>query len=107
VVHPTSGGSRRWDRTWKIYDHTGIIVQVTVETDESRDPEVDLKVGRNTVGRAVLPWIARRFQGLPALAADADAEERELFYNSLWQAALGQIVLEVQQSRSAIGYLGR
>jgi hypothetical protein len=80
---------------------------VTVEADESRDPEVDLKVGRNTVVQAIPPWIARRLQGLPALAVDADAQERELFYNALWQAAPGQIVLEVQQSRSALGYLGR
>ena len=107
VVHPTGGGSRRWDRTWKIYDHTGVIVQVTVEADESRDPAVDLKVGRNTVGEAVPPWIARRRQGLPPLAAGADAEERECFYAALWQAAPGQIILEVEQSRSAIGYLGR
>jgi hypothetical protein len=107
VVHPTGGGSRRWDRTWKIYDHTGVIVQVMVEADESRDPAVDLKVGRNTVGEAVPPWIARRRQGLPALAAGADAEERECFYAALWQAAPTQIILEVEQSRSAIGYLGR
>jgi hypothetical protein len=107
VVHPTSGGTRRWDRTWKIYDHTGVIVQVTVEAEESRDPEVDLKVGRNIVGRGVPPWIARRRQGLPALGADADAEERERFYAYLWQAAPAQIVVEVEQSRNAIGYLGR
>ena len=107
VVHPTGGGSRRWDRTWKIYDHTGVIVQVMVEADESRDPAVDLKVGRNTVGEAVPPWIARRRQGLPALAPGADAEERECFYAALWQAAPTQIILEVEQSRSAIGYLGR
>jgi hypothetical protein len=107
VVHPTSGGTRRWDRTWKIYDHTGVIVQVTVEADESRDPEVDLKVGRNIVGQGVPPWIARRRQGLPALGEDADAEERERFYAYLWQAAPAQIVVEVEQSRNAIGYLGR
>jgi hypothetical protein len=107
VVHPAGGGSRRWDRTWKIYDHTGVIVQVTVEADETRDPEVDVKVGTNTVGQGVPPWIARRRQGLLPLGAAADAEERVLFYASLWQAAPAQIVLEVAQSRSAIGYLGR
>jgi hypothetical protein len=107
VVHPTSGGTRRWDRSWKIYDHTGVIVQVPVEADESRDPDVDLKVGRNIVGQGVPPWIARRRQGLPALGAAADAEERERFYAYLWQAAPAQIVVEVEQSRNAIGYLGR
>ncbi len=107
VVHPVGGGARRWDRTWKIYDHTGVIVQVTVEADESRDPEVDVKVGRNTIGQGIPPWIARRRQGLPALGPAADAEDRERFYAALWQAAPAQILLEVEQSRNALGYLGR
>jgi hypothetical protein len=106
VVHPAGGGTRRWDRTWKIYDHTGVIVHVTVEADESRDPEVDLKIGRNLIGQGVPPWIERRRQGLPPLGAAADAEDRERFYASIWQAAPAQILLEVEQSRSAIGYLG-
>jgi hypothetical protein len=107
VVHPAGGGTRRWDRTWKIYDHTGVIVQVAVETDESRDPEVDLKVGRNVIGQGVPPWIARRRQALPPLGPAADAEDRERFYAALWQAAPAQILLEVEQSHNAIGYLGR
>jgi hypothetical protein len=106
VVHPTSGGARRWDRSWKIFDHTGVIVQVVVEVDESRDPEVVVKVGRNQVGQGVPPWIARRRQGLPALPPAQDAEERERFYASLWEAAPARIYAEVQQSRSAVGYLG-
>jgi hypothetical protein len=107
VLHPVGGGARRWDRTWKIYDHTGVIVQVIVEADESRDPEVDLKVGRNVIGQGVPPWIARRRQGLPPLGPAADAEDREGFYASLWQAAPAQILLEVEQSRNALGYRGR
>ena len=106
VVHPTGGGSRRWDRTWKIYDHTGVIVQVTVEADR-------VATRRSTSRSGGTPSARRSRPGSPAdsrvspLAAGADAEERERFYASLWQAAPAQIVLEVEQSRSAIGYLGR
>jgi hypothetical protein len=107
VVHPTSGGARRWIRTWKIYDHTGVIVQVTVEVDESRDPEVDVKVGRDLVGRGVPPWIERRHRGLPQLSPPDDAEERERFYASLWAAAPPRIIAEVEQGHNVLGYPGR
>jgi hypothetical protein len=107
VIHPTSGGGRRWDRSWKIYDHTGVIVQVAVVADESRDPEVAVRVGRNIVGQGVPPWIARRAQGLPSLPPAQDAAERERFYSELWQAAPARVVAEVEQSRSTLGYLTR
>ena len=105
VFHPASGGARRWDRSWKIFDHTGVIVQVAVEADEGRDPEVAVKVGRNVVGQGVPPWIARRRQGLPPLPPAQDAADRERFYAALWQAAPPLVIAEVEQSRSAVGYL--
>ena len=105
VVHPASGGARRWDRSWKIYDHTGVIVQVAVEADEGRDPEVVVRVGRHAVGQGVPPWIARRLQGVPPLPPDQDAAERGRFYATLWQAVTAQVLAEVEQSRSAVGYL--
>jgi hypothetical protein len=107
AVHPTNGGARRWDRSWKMFDHTGVIVQVAVEVDESRDPEVAVKVGRNLVGQGVPPWIARRRQGLPPPLPPQDAAERERFYASLWEAAPPRVIAEVEQSRSAVGYLAR
>jgi len=107
VVHPTAGGARRWVRTWKMFDHTGVIVQVGVEVDEGRDPEVDIKVGRNLVGQAIPPWIDRRRQGLPALPPDEDAAERQRFYDGLWAGAPPQIIAEVEQSRNVLRYPGR
>lgn len=104
VIHPAGGGARRWDRTWKLYDHTGVMVKVAVEVDESRDPEVDVKVGRHVVGRGVPPWIARRHEGLPATAPSEDAIERERFYAMLLADVAPQVIAEVEQSRSPLGY---
>jgi hypothetical protein len=106
VVHPTSGGARRWVRGWKLFDHTGITVQVAVEADESRDPEVCVKVGRSQVGQGVPPWIVRRRQVVPPLPPAEDAAERERFYASLWEAGPARVFTEVELSRSAVGYLG-
>jgi hypothetical protein len=107
VVHPSTGGARRWDRSWKMYDHTGVIVQVAVEVDESRDPEVDVKVGRNLVGRGIPPWIERRRRGIAPLSPAADAAEREGFYASIWAGAPPRVIVEVEQSRNVLGYPGR
>lgn len=107
VVHPMAGGARHWDRTWKMFDHTGVIVQVAVEVHEGRDPEVDVKVGRTLVGREIPPWIARRREGLAPLPPDQDAAERERFYDALWSGAPALVLAEVEQTRNLLGYSGR
>ena len=104
VIHPAGGGGRRWDRIWKLYDHTGVIVKVAVEVDEGRDPEVDVKVGRHVVACGVPPWIARRRQGLPASDPSEDAVERERFYAMLLADVAPRVISEVEQSRSPLGY---
>jgi hypothetical protein len=106
VVHPSGGGARRWDRAWKLFDHTGVIVQVTVEVDESRDPEVDVKVGHHLVGQGIPPWIERRRAGGPPLPPSADAEERARFYDRLWAEAPRRVIVDVEESRNLPGYLG-
>lgn len=99
-VRPQGGGARRWDRGWKVYDHTGVIVKVTIEVDEGSDPEVGVRVGLITVAQAIPPWIDRRRRGLPALPADEDARVRESFYSGLWMAALPYIEEEVRLAHS-------
>ena len=105
-VLPVGGGARRWDRTWKMFDHTGVIVQVAVEVDESRDPQVEIKVGRSLVAQGMPPWIARRHQRMAPLPPPADAAERESFYAALWEDAPARIIAEVEQSRNVLGYSG-
>ena len=95
-IRPPGGGGRRWERGWKIYDHTGVIVKGAIEADESRDPEVGLRVGLTTGAQAVPPWIDRRRRGLPPLPPDEDAEVRENFYSGLLAAAWPLIEAEVR-----------
>lgn len=107
AYHPNSPatGSRRWDRTWKLFDHTGIITRVSVEVDETRDPEVALRVGSHLVATGVPPWIERRRQGLPSLSAEEDARSRAAFYSSLWDPAVPRVLGEVRDmARQAPGY---
>ncbi len=99
AIHPTAGGARRWDRTWKLYDHTGVHANVSVEVDESCDPEVWVRVGRNVVAQGVPPWIERRQHGLPPLTGAEDAEARERFYNALWAPVAGRILAELEGNR--------
>lgn len=103
VIHPTTGGARRWDRTWKLYDHTGVQVKVSVEVDESRDPEVLVRVGRHVVSQAVPPWIERRRQGLPPLPPGDDTATRERFYAALWEPAVPRLLADLEESRGAPG----
>jgi hypothetical protein len=100
VVQPAGGGSRCWERAWKLYDHTGVHARVAVEVDESHDPEVWIRVGRQLVARAVPPWISRRRDGLTPLDDHADAELRERFYASLWGMAVPHLVAELDQNRA-------
>jgi hypothetical protein len=99
-IRPPGGGGRRWERGWKIFDHTGVIAKVTIEVDESRDPEVDVRVGLTVVAQAVPPWIDRRRRGLPPLSAAEDAQVRESFYSALLAAAVPQIEGEVRMTQS-------
>ena len=89
-----------------MFDHTGVIVQVAVEVDESRDPEVDIKVGRGLVAQGMPPWIARRRQRMAPLPPAEDAAERESFYAALWEDAPARIIEEVRQSHNVLGYSG-
>ena len=108
VVHPMAGGgARRWDRTWKIYDHTGVIVQVAVEVHEGRDPEVDIKVGRTLVGRGVPPGSTAAVRGCPRCPRARMPPSVSASTTRLWEGAPAQIMAEVEQSRNMVRYSGR
>lgn len=97
-VRPADG-RLRWDRAWKLFDHTGILAKVTVEIEEARDPEVDVRVGRQLVVSTVPPWIARRRRGEPALDEAADHAEREQFYRDIYEKIVPLVVSEVGRTR--------
>ena len=60
LVLTPGGGQRRWQRSWKLVDHTGVLNQVAVEVDESNDSDVIARVDTELIGHGVPPWIEQR-----------------------------------------------
>jgi len=69
----------RWERSWRLIDHTGVIVKITVVVGEEDDAVVRVRVGSEDVVRAVPPWIERRRLGLET-SPEVDATQRRIFY---------------------------
>ncbi len=72
----------RWERSWRIVEHTGLILKVTVHVSEDNDALVHVRVGTEMVADGVPPWIARRREGQEVEAA-IDVSQRQLFYQFL------------------------
>ena len=53
-------GRRRWQRSWKLVDHTGVLNKVAIEVDESNDSDVIARVDAELIGHGVPPWIEDR-----------------------------------------------
>ena len=70
---------RRWERSWKLIENTGISLKVSLQVAADQDDAmVEARVGAFVVARGVPPWIARRRAGVEVTEA-ADAEQRDLF----------------------------
>jgi len=72
----------RWERSWRIVEHTGPVLAVTVQMSEDDESRVHVRVGAEMVADSVPPWIARRSQGVEVEAA-IDISQRQLFYQML------------------------
>ncbi len=72
----------RWERSWRIVEHTGLVLKVTVHVSEDNDSLVHVRVGTEMVADGVPPWIARRREGQEVEAA-IDVSQRQLFYRFL------------------------
>ncbi len=72
----------RWERSWRIVEHTGPVLAVTVHMSEDDEFRVHVRVGAEMVADSVPPWIARRSQGVEVEAA-IDISQRQLFYQML------------------------
>jgi hypothetical protein len=80
-VHRVHDHSRRarWERSWRIVDHTGLVLKVAVHITEDNDSLVHVRVGSEKVADAVPPWIVRRRDGQEVEAA-IDISQRQRFY---------------------------
>ncbi len=72
----------RWERSWRLIEHTGPILNVTLHVAEDDDALVHVRVGTEAVADGVPPWIARRREGHHVEAA-IDISQRRVFYQYL------------------------
>ena len=87
---------RRWERSWKLFENTGISLKVSLQVSaDTDDALVDARVGPTVVARGVPPWITRRRSGVE-VTDQVDAEQRELFRRFL----LDHIAAEVELLRA-------
>lgn len=84
---------RRFERSWKLVDHTGVTLVVSVFVYEDDDITVHVKVGAGVVAEGVPPWIARH-QG--TINDDVDRAQRAQFYAFLHQ----HIIAGLQRTRA-------
>ena len=72
----------RWERSWRLVEHTGPVLNVTLHVAEDDDSLVHVRVGCEAVAGGGPPWIARRRDGQDVEAA-IDISQRQLFYRYL------------------------
>jgi hypothetical protein len=90
TAHVDRGGARRYERAWKLVDHTGVQLAVAVFVAGEDDVTVRVRVGSTVVAEGVPPWIERRARGLE-VAAEVDRSQRALFYGFLQKHILEAI----------------
>ncbi|HEY7926958.1 MAG TPA: hypothetical protein VIG86_05995 [Candidatus Dormibacteraeota bacterium] len=87
---------RRWERSWKLIENTGVSIKVSLQVAaDADDALVDARVGTFVVARGVPPWVTRRRAGVE-VTSQVDTEQRELFEQFL----LTHIAAEMAQQRA-------
>jgi hypothetical protein len=70
----------RWEQSWRLVDHTGLILKITIQVLEDNDTLVRVHVGSGVIADGVPPWIVRRSENGDMASDD---EQRKRFYQWL------------------------
>ena len=70
----------RWEQSWRLVDHTGVILKVTIQVLEENDSLVRVHVGSGVIADGVPPWIVRRAETSDMAS---DTAQRQRFYQWL------------------------
>jgi hypothetical protein len=70
----------RWEQSWRLVDHTGLILKITIQVLEENDTLVRVHVGSGVIADGVPPWIVRRSENGDMASDD---EQRKRFYQWL------------------------
>src|SRR5580704_11556635 len=92
AVHLSRDNHRnlRWERSWRLVEHTGLLLRVSITVSEDNDALVRVNVGSEMVADGIPPWIARRRAGEEVDAA-VDFAQRQLFYQYLEDGIAGAV----------------
>jgi hypothetical protein len=80
----------RWERSWRLVEHTGLVLKVTIHVSEENDALVRINVGSEMVADGIPPWIARRRMGEEVDVA-IDVAQRKLFYQYLEESVASAV----------------
>jgi hypothetical protein len=94
-THADRTGGRRYERGWKLVDHTGLRLVVAVYLLEGEDTTIRVRVGSTVVAEGVPPWVERHRRGIE-VPEETDRNQRGLFYAFLQK----HIVAAVRASRA-------
>jgi hypothetical protein len=83
----------RWERSWRIVDHMGLVMKVCVYVAAGQDEVVHVRVGDDDVFTAIPPWISQRPHRESGLTIDV--AQRQRFYESIQEAV--RVALEDQE----------
>jgi hypothetical protein len=72
----------RWERGWRLVDHTGLVLKVTLFVNDSSDSLVYIRLGEVIIASGTPPWIANRSAGVGP-EASIDLAQRQTFYQSI------------------------
>ncbi|HYA00468.1 MAG TPA: hypothetical protein VEK76_08970 [Candidatus Binatia bacterium] len=90
TTHVERNAVRRYERAWKLVDHTGVRLAVAVYVDGEEEVSIHVRVGSAVVAEGVPPWIERRRRGLE-VSAEVDRSQRALFYGFLQKHILAAV----------------
>ena len=94
-THADRSGGRRYERGWKLVDHTGLRLVVAVYVVEGDDITIRVRVGSGVVAEGIPPWVERHRRGIE-VPEETDRAQRSLFYAFLQK----HIVAAVRANRA-------
>ena len=103
-VFSVTDKAHRWERAWKLADHTGVTLKVSIDVDEALDSVVRLRVGQRDITRLIPPWVESHAGGHEP-SAEQDANDRAAFYERLCQI-ISDSVIAYRQAQGLRGYIG-
>ena len=106
-VYTIHDKAHRWERAWKLANHTGVTLKISVDVEEDNDSEIRIRVGQVTVTTATPPWVEHN-KRRERVTPEVDAAERREFYANLFQiigqSVAGQRHMQVNQYIGADTY---